>query len=295
MLTGEETEKYLQAGRLAAKIREEMLKKIRVGERLLDIAEEIERKIIDGGAKPAFPVNICVNEAAAHYTPQINDARVVGAGDLVKIDLGAHIDGYIADLAFTWCSEKSRLIDVSGKALDAGISMMRPGIKISEVSLAINKVIAHSGFGPVVNLTGHSLGRYVFHGGTSIPNVPTGSSYVLKEDDVFALEPFVCESPCHVEDSEPVEIFQFINRKPVRSMEARKILDLAENEFHGLPFAKRWLVRHISPIRIKLALIELEKVGAIMTYPILKDMGGRKIAQSEHTVIVAEKPVVTTK
>jgi methionyl aminopeptidase len=145
-----------------------------------------------------------------------------------------------------------------------------------------------------VNLTGHSLGRFSFHGGISVPNVPMENRYVLREGDVFALEPFVCGTPGRVDDSEPVEIYQFVQRRPVRSMEARKILQLAEGEFRGLPFARRWLSGHVSPVRMKLALMELERVNAIRSYPVLKNMEGQRIAQSEHTVIVAEEPIVTT-
>jgi methionyl aminopeptidase len=172
---------------------------------------------------------------------------------------------------------------------------MRPGVRVSEVSQAINDAIEGTGFGPIVNLTGHSLGPYQFHGGMSIPNIPNNNGYVLKEGDVFALEPFVCETSGRVDDSEPVEIYQFVQKRPVRSLEGRKILQLAENDFGGLPFAKRWLAKHVMPVRVKLAVMELEKVNAIRSYPILKNMEGMRIAQAEDTIIVADKPIVTTK
>jgi methionyl aminopeptidase len=295
MLTQDEVSKYREAGAIVARIREEMLKSIKSGDNLLKIAEKIEGAISRAGARPAFPVNISINEAAAHYTPQIGEQKTAGSGDLVKIDIGAHIDGYLADMAFTWCSEKSPLIAASQKALDAGISVIRPGVKVSEISAAIHGAIEGAGFGPVVNLSGHGIARYDFHGKVSIPNVPNDNSHVLKEGDVVALEPFVAESAVHVEESEPVEIYQFAQRRPVRSPEARKILDLAEKDFSGFPFAKRWLAKHVPPFRIKVALMELERVGALKSYPVLKDMQGRKIAQAEDTIIVAEKPIVTTR
>lgn len=295
MLSEEEVAKYKEAGVIVAKLRTDMLKSIRVGDKLLDIAEKIESTIAKAGAKSAFPVNISVNEAAAHYTPQIGDGKVVEAGDLVKIDVGAHIDGYLADMAFTYCSHKDPLIEAAEKALKAGISVIKPGVTISEISAAIHASIEASGFGPVVNLTGHGLGRYNFHGDFSIPNVPNNNSYVFKEGDVLALEPFVCESAAHVDESEPIEIYQFRQRKPIRSIDARKILTLAEEDYGGFPFARRWLVKHVAPFKIKMALIELEKIDALQTYPVLKDMEGRRIAQAEDTIIVADKPIVTTR
>jgi methionyl aminopeptidase len=295
MLSEDEIAKYREAGAISANLRREMLKSIRVGDRLLDIADRIEDAVFKAGAKPAFPVNISVNESAAHYTPQIADTRTIGAGDLVKIDIGAHIDGYVSDMAFTYCSHKDPLIEAAEKALRAGISVIRPGVTISEISSAIYKAIESAGFGPVVNLSGHGIGRYDFHGKVSIPNVPNDSSHSFQAGDVIALEPFVCESAAHVDESEPVEIYQFAQRKPVRSVEARKILDLAEKEYGGFPFARRWLTKHVSPFKIKMALMELEKVGALQSYPVLKDMEGRRIAQAEDTIIVAEKPIVTTR
>ena len=295
MLNEKETEKYMEAGRIVAGIREEFLKKIKPGDRLLSIAEEIEKQIIAAGAKPAFPVNISVNEVAAHFTPQAGDTRTVGEDDLVKIDVGAHIDGYIADLAFTWSKRPHPLVEASGKALEAGIKAIRPGVAVSEVSRAIYGAIQKSGFGPIVNLTGHSIGRYDFHGTFTIPNIENNSSYVLEEGDVVALEPFVCGTAGRVDESGPVEIYQFVQKRPVRSMEARKILELAEKDFGGLPFARRWLSGSFMPLKLSMALIELERTNAIRSYPVLKDMGGRKIAQSEDTIIVARKPIVTTR
>ena len=295
MISEDEISKYKEAGAIIASLREDMLKSIKPGMKLLDIGEKIEGTIFKAGAKPAFPVNISINESAAHYTPQINDSKVVGDGDLVKIDIGAHIDGYVADMAFTYCSEKSPLIKAAEDALKAGKSMIKPGVKVSEISEAIYESIKSSGYGPVVNLSGHGIGRYDFHGRFSIPNTPNNSNIVLEEGQVIALEPFVAESAAHVDEADPVEIYQFAQKKPVRMKESRMILSLAENDYSSFPFAKRWLTKHISLVRIKMALLELERAGALHSYPVLKDMQGRKIAQAEDTIIVMDKPIVTTR
>jgi methionyl aminopeptidase len=295
MLSTGERRKYMQAGAIAAGIRTDMLKSMRVGDNLLSIAGKIEAAVAKAGAKPAFPVNISINEAAAHYTPPAGEQRTIGKGDLVKVDIGAHIDGYLADLAFTWCSEKSPLIKAAQDALAAGISVIRPGATVSEISAAIYGSIEKSGFAPVVNLSGHGIGRYDFHGKVSIPNVPNDNSYAFKEGEVLALEPFVAQSAVHVDESGPAEIYQFVQRRPVRMPEARRVMDLAEKDFASFPFAKRWLSGKVPPLRLNMALIELERCGAIRSYPVLKDMQGRKIAQAEDTIIVAEKPIVTTR
>jgi methionyl aminopeptidase len=295
MLQKEELAKYMEAGAIAGKIRADMQKSMKAGDNLLSVAWKIEDAVSKAGAKPAFPVNISINEAAAHYTPPVGEQRIVGKGDLVKVDIGTHIDGYLADLAFTWCSEKNPLVKAAQDALDAGIAVIRPGVTISQISAAIYGSIEKSGFGPVVNLSGHGVGRYDFHGKVSIPNVPNDNSYAFREGEVLALEPFVAASAVHVDESGPAEIYQFVQRRPVRMPEARRVLELAEKDFSGFPFAKRWLSGKVPPLRLNMALIELERCGAIRSYPVLKDMQGRKIAQAEDTIIVAEKPIVTTR
>ncbi len=288
-------EKYLKAGRICAEIKDELSGILKPGAGLLKIAEAIDRKIQEKGGKPAFPVNISVNEIVAHYTPSANDSRTISPGDLVKIDIGVHVDGYIGDTAFTYCSEPSSLIECSEKCIDAALEVIKPGVAVSRISKAIEDTAKNAGLGLIVNLTGHTLERYVFHGSPSIPNVSNASTHKFKEGDVIALEPFVTQSNGFVKDSGTVEIYRFLRERPVRLPEARRILALARDEYSELPFAKRWLYKHFSPVKVSLALRQLEAAGAIESYPVLKEIEGKKVAQAEHTIIVMDEPVVTTR
>ena len=288
-------ENYQKAGRICAEIRDELSEMMKPGASLLKIAETVEKKTHEKGARPAFPVNISVNEVVAHSTPSLNETRAIAKGDLVKIDIGVHVDGYIGDLAFTYCSENSPLVKCSEKCLEAAIEVIKPGVAISEISRVIEETAKSHNLGLIVNLTGHTLERFVFHGAPSIPNVSNNSDYRFKEGDVIALEPFVTSSNGYVKDSGTVEIYRHLRDRPVRLMEARKILEMARTEYNELPFAKRWLYRYFSPVKVSLALRQLEMAGAIETYPVLKETEGRPVAQAEHTIIVMEKPVVTTR
>jgi len=288
-------EKYIRAGRICAEIKDELSEILKPGASLLSIAGAVDRKIHEKGVKPAFPVNISVNEIAAHYTPSANDEKVIKQGDLVKIDIGVHVDGYMGDMAFTYCSEQNALIECSDECVQAAIDIIKPGITVSEISKAIENVVKEHGLGIIVNLTGHTLERYVFHGSPSIPNVSNNSNYKFKEGDVIALEPFVTSSNGYVKDSGNVEIYRFLMDRPVRLAEARKILELAKTQYHELPFAKRWLYKYFSPIKVSLALRQLEFAGALESYPVLKEIEGKPVAQSEHTIIVMDEPIVTTK
>ncbi len=278
-----------------AKVKEEVLRRIDVGMKILELADFIEKRIIDLGGKPAFPVNISINEIAAHYTPTYKDERVIEDGDLVKIDLGAHIDGYIGDMAFTWCSKPSSLIRTAEKAIENVILKIRPGITIGEISKIIEDTIKGEHLGPIVNLTGHNLDRFSFHGNISIPNVATDSKYEFKEGDVICLEPFVAPTPGFVKETTTIEIYRYLQDRPVRLFEAREILQMAKNEFNELPFAKRWLFKKFSPLRVSLALRQLEAVNALQSFPVLREVENKPVAQAEHTIIVAEEPIVTTK
>ncbi len=291
----ETLKKYRKAGRIGSRIKEEVLERIRPGMRILELAEFIEKRIFELGGKPAFPVNIGINDITAHYTPRFKDETAIKDGDVVKIDQGIHVDGWIADMAYSYCSEKNELIKTVEKALEAGIKLAKPGVRISEVSQAIYSEVERAGFGVIVNLTGHGLDRYVIHGPPSIPNVRNDSEIELKEGDVIALEPFVCETNGYVKESEPFEIFSFVQPKPVRLPEARKILELANNEYNGLPFCKRWLVeKGFSSFKVSFALKQLEVSNAVKSYPVLRERSGLAVAQVEHTIIVKEKPIIIT-
>ena len=180
--------------------------------------------------------------------------------------------------------------------LEAAIAVIKPGVTISEIGSAIETKAKELGVGVIVNLTGHTLDKFVFHGAPSIPNVKNDNSHAFREDDVIAIEPFVLESNGTVKDSAPVEIYRYVMDRPVRLAEARKIIGLARDKYHGLPFAKRWLAREsISPLKVQMALAQLESIGAIESFPTLKESRGRPIAQAEHTIIVKDKPIVTTR
>jgi len=287
-------EKYRKAGRILCDVKAELAKKIRPGVKLLDIAVLGEGMIAERGGGVVFPINISVNDIAAHYTPRMNDALTVNAGDLVKVDLGVHIDGYIVDSAFTYCSEKSRMIECAEKVADEAARIVRPGTKVSEIGQFIEESVERSGFGLITNLTGHGLERYQNHAPPTIPNTRNSIAHEVKKGDVIALEPFVTQSKGYVKDTSIVEIYNYLQHRPVRLPEARRILDMAKNEYHGLPFAKRWLCQKFSPIKVSLALRELEQVGALGTHPVLREAGGKPSAQAEHTIIVADKPVILT-
>ncbi len=288
-------EKFIMAGRIAAEVREEAMRIARPGIRILDLAEAIEKLILEKGAKPAFPVNISIDYIAAHYTPIHQDSREVKEGEVVKIDIGVHVGGYIGDLAVTYCSEKNGLIAAAEKVLAEAVRITRPGTMVSEIGNLIEETSENLGYGVIANLTGHGIEKGNFHAQPTIPNIRNDIKYELEEGDVIAIEPFICERKGHVKETGTTEIFRYLQDRPVRMAESRRILEMAKNGFSSLPFARRWLCRHFSQLKVSLALKELQSVNALEAYPVLKEEAGMKIAQAEHTVIVNDKPIITTK
>ncbi len=284
-------ESYVKSGRILKDIFEALV--VKPGDRLVDIADTVENEIMRKGAVPAFPANISINEFAAHYTPTPGDETVVKEGDLVKIDLGAHVDGYIADSAVTFCSGKNDMITAVRNAVEAAVKMMKPGTKIKDVSEAIESEIESKGFRPVNNLTGHSLDKFIFHGPVAIPNVRNSIDYEFKVDDVFAVEPFATDGAGSVKDSERVYIFRYFKDHNTRLQEGRQVLTLAKKDFSSLPFCERW-IKGITRIKFDIAVKQLVAAGAIETYPVLREAAKGRVAQAEHTVIIRDKPVVTT-
>lgn len=259
------------------------------GARILDIGEAIESKIKSLGGRAAFPVNISINENAAHYTPDVNDTTTLKLDDLVKIDVGVHIDGYIWDGAFSVCigKKKHKLIDASKKALEAALKLIMPGAKISNISEAVEKTLQAAGCNPVRNLCGHGLERYNQHAWPSIPNGRNNIQDEIQLGSVIAMEVFATNGSGWVKESRPVLIYSYYQDKPVRMPEARKILEMSKTEFNGLPFTKRWLKEvSDSQLKIDMALKQLIEVEAVKEYPILKEETGGLVAQAEKTIIV---------
>jgi len=259
---------------------------IRPNVKIFEIAEAIEKKIFEVGAKPAFPVNIGINEVAAHYTPSIDDQTVLKEGDMVKFDIGLHIDGYISDNAFTVFVGKNShpMIDVAKKAVEEARKVLRENVKIKEISEVIENVVSSSGFKVVRNLTGHFLDRYVVHG-ISIPNVKNEIEIQIPKGQAVAIEVFVTNGSGWVKESLEVQIFQFREDKGSRFLEGKKILEMSKKDFEGLPFAKRW-IKNIPKVKLDLALRDLINRGCLIDYPVLKEDDNSLVAQWEESFIV---------
>jgi methionyl aminopeptidase len=286
-------ENYIRAGQIASLVRENTRKRNHVGKTLEEICNSIEKEIIDNGGYPAFPVNISINEIAAHYTAEPDDQIVIKDTDVVKIDLGVHINGYVADTAVTisYDPKYDQLIKVAELSLSEAIKIAKHNTKSSEIGKEIENTISHNGLKPIQNLSGHSLDQYIIHAGKSIPNIKTyGSSFSLSSNQAYAIEPFVTTSDGLgiVYEGKIRNIFSLISRKPTKDKEADEFISYLWNEFKTLPFALRWLVNNFDQPKARTMIDFLIKKKNVRAYPILVEGNNKVVSQAEHTIFISD-------
>ena len=293
-----EMDEYIRAGKIAGEVRENTRKKDWIGKTVFEICEHVEDEIRKRGAKCAFPVNTSINEVAAHYTAEPNDELTIKDDDLVKSDLGAQINGYIADTAVTVCynPEYDNLVDAAQQSLDNAMSMIKIGVKSSDVGRTIEKTIKQMGFLPIANLSGHSLDQYTIHAGKSVPNIWSIGSFTFDGNQAFACEPFVTtgEGLGFVHEGKVKNIFALSSRKKTKDKEADKMLDFIWQNFNLLPFALRWLTKEWDEKEARTLLDILVKKKAVHAYPVLVEGNGKRVTQAEHTFIPNENGVTIT-
>ena len=287
---------YVQAGKIAAEVRDRTRKKYHVGSTLFEICESVEAQIRSMNAEPAFPVNTSVNEIAAHYTAEPNDTTVVKEGDVLKIDIGVHIDGYIADTAVTVCYDPKyeSLVSTAETALGEAVRIARANTKASDIGKVIETTITKFGFKPIQNLSGHSLQQYTIHAGKSIPNIWTrGSSFALLPDEAYAIEPFVTTKDGQgvVYEGKTKNIFSITSRKPVKDKETDNLLGILWSRYKTLPFALRWLIDKYDEKDLRRLVDMLIRKKNVHAYPILVEGHNKIVVQAEHTLIPAASGV----
>jgi methionyl aminopeptidase len=293
-MNAKEKQKAIQAGEIAKKVKEYARSIVKKDMPLLEIAEKIESEIIKLGGKIAFPTNLSINEIAAHYTPSHNDETK--ANGLLKVDMGVHIDGWIADFTFSIdlenSSENKKLIEASEKALKNAIEKVKSEKSLGEIGKAVQDTIESYGFSPIINLTGHEMNEYELHSGIAILNIENKNSDKL-EKGLYAIEPFATNGSGKIYEGKPSGIYQLIDNKNIRSNGARIILNYIGEEYRTLPFCSRWLVKKFG-VKTLFALKQLEENGNIHQYPQLVEVSKGKVAQSEDTILIDDKVIVTS-
>lgn len=289
-------ENIKKAGAITREARQLGAGMIAEGVSLLSVAEETEAYIRKKGAKPAFPVNISINQIAAHYSPASNDASTFRRGDVVKLDVGAHVDGYMGDTAVTvevgtrnWTS----LIEASSKALSMVIEMIGEGVPVSALGGTIEGGIRSNGFVPIRNLAGHEIKRHNLHSGLSISNYDDGNTTKVHKGMLLAIEPFATNGAGEVGNSKPGNIYILQRDREIKDASANRLFGIIKQEFGSIAFCERWCTA-LDP-KAPVHLRTLVRYGAIYAYPILTEVKGGMVSQAEHTILInGSRAQVTT-
>jgi len=283
-------EKYHEAGAILAQVFDETAERVEVGATHLEVAEFAEARIRELGAEPAFPANISVDNEASHASPHADDETEFAA-EMVCLDLGAHVDGYIADAALTVdLSGHAELKEAAEEALEAGLDVVEAGAHTGQIGAEVADVIEAYGYQPIVNLSGHGLEQWDAHTDPSVPNRGTQRGTVLEAGDVLAIEPFATTGSGKVTEGSKTEIYSLVEDRSVRNRQARQVLETVRETYRELPFAARWL----DVPRATMAVRRLERAGVLRSYPVLQEAKGELVSQAEHTIIVTEDGYETT-
>ena len=288
----EELQKFRLSGKILRETREEMRGFVKENMLIIDICEKAEGLIRQNGGKPAFPCNVSINEVAAHYTSLPGDILRVPEGSTVKVDIGVHVDGYVTDTAFTvaFSPEGRSMANTAEFALKTAIDNIHGDMALGKIGSLIETSVKNRGFRPISNLTGHSVGRYLIHAGTSIPNISQVSLAKVRSGEVYAIEPFVTvpDAVGRVDDRPQITIYRLLKAKSTKTDAAKKMLKHIETNFRTLPFAERWLNGVVLPDQHKAAFKELTTSKAIMGYPIFVEASKKPVAQAEHTLLIKD-------
>lgn len=279
-------ESFRKAGKVASECREWAKENIRPGVTIRHVLETVESMIRERGAQPGFPAQSSRNSIAAHYCSSPEDEQSYQEGDCVKVDIGVHVDGYIADTAASVDLSKDKrwtpLVEASRNALNAAIATVRDGCPVGDVGAAIERTILSAGFQPVRNLTGHGLARWKVHTAPQIPNYGERGGGTLKKDTVFAIEPFASTGRGYIREAGKAEVFMMV-RPPAKAKALDKDVLRAIESWRGLPIARRYF-NHLDRDAVEDTLSKLAKQGSLVRYPPLVEDEGVMVTQCEHSL-----------
>ncbi|ODV63416.1 methionine aminopeptidase [Ascoidea rubescens DSM 1968] len=286
---------------------------IKPGMTMIEIADTIENAVrtFSGGDKlnekitgMGFPTGLSLNHVAAHYTPNAGDKTILHEDDVMKVDIGVHVNGNIVDCAFThtFNPKYDPLLTAVREATYTGIKEAGVDVRLTDIGEAVQEVMESyeieldNRVYPIKcirNLNGHNIAPFQIHGGKTVPIVKNGDNTKMEENEVFAIETFgstgrgyvisqgECSHYSRIPDSE------ISNGYPptLKLNKAKELLSTIDSHFGTLPFCRRYLDR-TGEQKYLLALRNLVQSGYVRDYLPLVDTKGSYTAQFEHTIII---------
>lgn len=282
-----QTDAYEEAGNIQQDAIEHGEQLITAGSTHLEVARDIEQLIRERGGEPAFPVNLSIDNQAAHRTPAPDEETVFRSQDVVCLDIGVHVDGFVADGATTvdLSGQHTALIESAEDALSTALDAVESGVDVRDIGALIEQTIESHGFTTVENLAGHGVGQFEAHTDPRVPNVSGQSSETLTTGDVIAVEPFASYAHDTVKRlGEGTQIYEFAETKQLRGTRARQTQQTITQQYTDFPFAFRWISADATTRGIQ----QLVKHGGVESHPVIGVSAGDVVVQAEHTVLVED-------
>ncbi|KIX08914.1 methionine aminopeptidase, type II [Rhinocladiella mackenziei CBS 650.93] len=303
---------YRQAAEVHRQVRQWVQHTAKPGKSLNEIAEGIEdgvRALLGHqGLEPGdnlkagmgFPTGLPLNNCAAHYTPNPGQKEIVlQADDVMKVDFGVHINGWIVDSAFTVAFDPvyDNLLAAVKDATNTGIKNAGIDARMSDIGSAIQEAmesyeVEMNGktlpVKAVRNITGHDIKQYRIHGGKQIPFIKNDDHTKMEEGEVFAIETFGSTGKGYLRDDTGVYGYgkdPSAPRVPLNLASARSVLKTINEHFGTLVFCRRYLER-LGLNKYLVGLNSLVSNGILDSYAPLSDVKGSYTAQFEHTILL---------
>lgn len=250
----------------------------------------------------AFPTCLSINSVVGHYCPQSDDATTLADGDVVKIDLGAHIDGWIAVVGHTLIlgpvtGKDADLLAGAATAMEAALRCVRPGKKLTEVAPVLEKVAAAYGLTVVEGVLSHKLAQFVIDGdkcllsrhvedSANAPPPPKDTGDVFDENEAWAIDIVLStgDGRAKVHDEKATTVYKraLEGGYNLKLKAARGVLSEVSRRFSTMPFC----LRSLETPGARLGLVECVNHGLLHSYPVLHEKAGARVAQFKATVLL---------
>jgi len=311
LLTSEVMNKYTTAATIANNALAKVVSELKAGATLFSLCEtgdkfineEVKKVLkshkIDRGV--AFPTCISRNNVVGHFSAEAEDKDVLENEDLVKIDLGVHLDGYIATAAHTHIvgqtgqatsGKKADVICAAHVAGEAVLRALKPGATNKDITAIIKQVADVYKVNPVEGVLSHKMSRFIIDGQKIIMNKTTADQqteeYEIEEHDVFGIDIVMStgDGKPKEKDRKATIYKRVVDQSYMLKMQAsRKVYTEINKKFPALPFS----IRFMEEKHVRFGLSELEKHGLINAFPVLYEKNGEFVAQFKYTALIGNR------
>eukprot|EP01111_Echinosteliopsis_oligospora_P009687 TRINITY_DN287_c0_g1_i1.p1 TRINITY_DN287_c0_g1~~TRINITY_DN287_c0_g1_i1.p1 ORF type:complete len:412 (-),score=146.16 TRINITY_DN287_c0_g1_i1:25-1260(-) len=301
--------KYRTAGDIANLALSKVVAELADGKKIADICIAADKFILEQTSKSfkaakiekgvAFPTSLSVNHIVGHFSPEADDKTTLATGNVVKVDLGVHIDGFIAtvghthvvgaDVSRATTGRQADVICAAHIAAEAVLHMLKPGIKNKDITAVIKQVADTFHVNPVEGVLSHQMKKYLIDGTKVIMNKSTpeqqAHDFDIEPNDVFSIDIVMSTGDGKPKESDvkPTIYKRVVDQAySLKLAASRKIFGEIKTKYPALPFN----IRALEDKHVRFGLTECETHGLINAFPVVQERDGEYVAQFKYTALV---------